>query len=429
MKINAGVIIRLLIILFSLMTVMESFYYSGFSGGSDLRNRVVAARFMGKGYSPYFHKWKPADGERLLDPNDPPARMRNGCTVTPAVLYIIYPLTLADYPSIRLIWTILQLLTGVAIVWLMMRRYEGPSPLTAAAIVILGLLCSEYWFMHIERGQIPIFYVFLFVLMYYVYTGKWKFAEFISGFIGGLFIFFRPFAGMIGLGFFLHGKIKWVKGCITGVLTGMLIFVAPNPSLWKDYLHAMEEYGYASITKEHFIENAIIPIYPAIIEGTTNLKLSHEFNLTCMPAMYGIIRKLGIDYTPVLSYLTCGFILLILSFFFYKLKSRSTTISLFLFAFLTYKVLELFLMNWRSSYSLIEWVFPLFLIVQQIQNRSVQMILLVTALLFLHNVPFYFHYQVFIGEAILLLLVAYYAFLASAINSTGHGLFLTPQRI
>jgi hypothetical protein len=392
------------------MTIIGSFYYSGVSGGSDLRNRVVGARLMGKGYSPYFYKWNPADGERLLDPNDVRSRLANGNTVTPAVFYVFYPLTYLNYPVIRLLWTILQILAAGAIIWMMLKRYGGSSPLTAAGIVILGLMASDYWFMHIERGQMHVFYVLLFALMYYIYTAKWKYAEFISGFIGGLFIFFRPFAGFIGLGFFLQGKMNWIKGSITGVITAILIFVAPNPSLWRDYLKAMDEYGNECLARGHTIPDATHPKFPSVIEGSTNLTIIQGFDITSMPAMYGIIRKLGINYTPLRSYLTCGFIILILSLFFFRVKNQSTPAALFLFAFLTYKVLELFILNWRSAYSLIEWIFPLFLIVQQIQNRALGMILLVTALLFLHFVPYRFHYQVFSGETILLLLVTYFAF-------------------
>ena len=34
----------------------------------DLRNRVVGARLIHDGQSPYFYKWKPQDGMRYYDP-------------------------------------------------------------------------------------------------------------------------------------------------------------------------------------------------------------------------------------------------------------------------------------------------------------------------------------------------------------------------
>jgi len=417
MKISAGIIIRFLIILFAAITVIASFHYSHISGGSDLRNRVVAARLLGKGYSPYFHKWNPADGERLADPNDFPARLVNGNTATPAVLYVFYPLTFLPYPDIRFIWTVFQILAAIVVVRIMLKRYEGSSPLQAAAIVLFGLLFSDYWLMHIERGQVQILFLLFFAIAFYFYTGKLKSAEFFSGFTGGLFIFFRPFALLFCLGFFLHGKRSWIKGWATGVITGLLIFLAPNTSVWKDYYKAMEEYSNACMNSAHEIRNAIHYPLPTVIEGAGNLTMNQNFDITCMPAMYGIIQKLGIPYSPVLSYVSCGIILLIFSLFFYRNRSRSAPVHLFLFGFLTYKILELGMLGWRSPYSLILWIFPLFLIVQQIQKRSVQMLILLMSLLFLHNFPFYFHYQTFIGESVLLFFVGYFAFTTSRIKT------------
>jgi hypothetical protein len=410
MKGTAKILILSLTALFSLMAIIQSFYYSGTSGGSDLRNRIVGARAMGRGYSPYFYKWRATDGERLLDPNDIPSRLANGNTVTPAFLRVSYPLSLLSYPYIRLIWTILQLLAAVAIVWAMVKRNRGSSPLISACVVILGLLASDYWFCNIERGQIYIFYTLLFASVFYVYTSKYKYAEFLSGFIGGLFIFFRPFAGIIGLGFLLHGKIKWVKGCLTGVVAGMLIFVAPDPGLWQNYFKAMEEYENTCMGKGHIINDPPKITYPGVIEGMDNLSVFQNFNIDSMPHLYGYFRKLGLNYTPLFSYIFCAFIYLILSIFFFRIRTRSTPERLFLFAFLAYMVASLFFLSWRGSYAIIEWVFPLFLVVQLVRFRLTLMILLVTALLFLHNVPFHFHYQALTGELILLLLVAYFTF-------------------
>ena len=392
------------------MTVIRSFYYSNISGGTDLRNRVVGARLMSEGYSPYFHKSRPAEDERLMDPNDIPTRLGNGNMVTPAVMYAIYPFIHLNYRRIRLIWTILQLLAVIAIVSMMLKRYEGSSGLAAAGIVILGLLASDYWFMHVERGQMTVFYVFLFTLIYYTYTANWKHAEFISGFIGGLFIFFRPFAIFCGLGFLIHGKMKWVKGCIAGAITGMLVFVMPNASIWKDYFNAMEEYGNECLGKGHSIANANGYIYPAVIDSARNLTVIQRFDISCMPSMYGYFIKMGIGYSAFRSWLVCGLVLLILGAVFFRLKNRSTPAQLFLFAFLAYMTGELLLLNWRSPYSLIEWVFPLFLIVQYVEKRSVPMMLLFTALLFLHKNPFYFHYQALLGETILFSLIGYIFF-------------------
>lgn len=414
---KARIVVFSLTIFFSLLTVIGSYYYSGLTGGTDLRNRIVGARLMRMGYSPYFYKWHPADGERLLDPNDIPTRLANGNTVTPAVFLMNYPFTNLNYPSIRLAWTTVQLLMIFGLVWMMKKRYRGNTPLFAAAVVILGLLANNYWFLNVEKGQIHVFYVFFFALMYFIYTANWRHAEFISGLIGGLFLFFRPFAGIIFLGFLLHGKINWLKGWLTGVLAGLFIFVMPNVPVWKDYFRAMEEYGNECLGKGHHIPNTVAASFPSEIEGTRNLGRFQAFNITNLPAIYGVVKRFGIEYTPIFSYLTCGIIFLLLSFLFFKQKENSSPIHLFLFAFLAYMVAELFMLAWRNPYAVISWIFPLFLILQRIQQRVTLLAMFLIALLFLHNYPFYFRFQVAIAELILLFLVAYLSFTGPGIKA------------
>ena len=201
--------------------------------------------------------------------------------------------------------------------------------------------------------------------------------------------------------------MKWVKGSIAGVLAGFILFVAPNPSVWKDYFKAMEEYGNECQHKGHLIRDAPLFPHPATIEGTTNLTVVQDFNITAMQTISLYIIKAGIIYTPFRSYMVCGIIFILASIPFYYLRNKSSPVRLFLFAWLMYLVAELFLLNWRNPYNIIEWTFPLFLIAQQVEKKQTLMLLLFIALLFLHNVPFPFHYQTLLAELILILLSGY----------------------
>jgi hypothetical protein len=404
-------IILFLIIQLSLLTIILSFYYSKNSGGTDLRNRIVGARLIGKGYSPYFHKWQPSDGEFLLDPNDSPTRLANGNTVTPAVFYISYPLINLPYPRIRLFWTIIQHIAALLLISLMLKRYEGSSRLIPAAIVILGVFTSNYWLFHVERGQMSIFYALLFAIMYYLFTSKRKYGEYLSGMIGGLFVLLRPFAAVVFIGFLIKGKTKWLFGFITGAIIGLILFVAPNFHLWDEYFKVINEYGNECQNKGHTIQNAPVYIRPTVIEGASNLKKIQSFDTVVLPALNGYIRKLGIDYTFFLSVFTCGTILLIISVGFYRLKNRSSPVDLFLFSFLCYIIVQLFTLNWRGPYIVLEWSFPLFLIVQRVHYRSSLYAILIISLMFLHGFPFYFRYQNLFSEPLLILIIMHLIFI------------------
>jgi hypothetical protein len=397
-------------VLLSIFTIVMSLHYSDMSGGTDLRSRVVGARLMKAGYSPYFYKWKKADGEYFLDPNDQPNRLVNGNTASPAILELTYPVTYGPYAKTRLLWTILLLFAAVLIIWILVSRYSGPSVLIPTTIVILSLLTSENWFMQVERGQITIIYVLLFAIIYYAYSMRNKSGEFISGIFGGLFIFFRPIAGILFIGFLIKGKRTWMLGWLTGVLAGLLIFVLPYISVWKDYFHAMGEYGYETTNTNHFLLTGSETVMPNTIDGASNLLAAQKFNVSSMPTFFNYFLQPVLHFTILESYILLGIIYLILCFLFLKIKNSVTTEKLFLFSFLLYQLAELFSPYWRGAYYLLEWIFPLFLIVTKIQDRFPMMLYLVFALLLFHNFPYVFRFQSQIGEMILLIIIIFLVF-------------------
>lgn len=76
--------------------------------GSDLRNRVVAARLVLEGIDPYFFKWYPELSDRFYDPLDNLSAVLSKVSVPPTVLAlhsIIAPLT---YLQQKLIWLVVQ---------------------------------------------------------------------------------------------------------------------------------------------------------------------------------------------------------------------------------------------------------------------------------------------------------------------------------
>ena len=83
--------------------------------------------------------------------------------------------------------------------------------------------------------------------------------------------------------------------------------------------------------------------------------------------------------------------------------------SLFLFAFLLYILAELFVMAPRNPYNLIQWIFPLTLILLQIRFNHPSFVLLVIGLLLLHNFPFVVPYQAALAELLFIGVAIYHA--------------------
>jgi hypothetical protein len=392
---------------FVALTVAKSFLLAKQHGLVDLRTRIVGTRLITTEHSPYFYKWDRADGERYLDPIDEAGRLVNGNVVTPATMMVMYPLSKLDYPRIAIIWTALQLLAGFIIIYLLFRQKTISVTITQSALIVLGLICSDYWFYNIESGQIYIFYTLFFAAMYKAYISTWKHNHFISGFIGGLFIFFRPVVAIFGLSFLLHWKPKWIIGCIAGAGVGFLVFVLPQWSLWQDYLAAMQAYSNEIFGTAQPITNVVEPLKPDIIEGAANLRIYSELDLGRLDILYHFFQRFGITIT----YAHCVILLLVavlgLSFFFYRQRKSSSPVKLFLFGFLLYMVAELFMPAPRQVYNVIQWLFPLSLIYLYSKKNIPVLVILITGLLLLHHFPFPFAQQGKLAELIFLGLTFY----------------------
>lgn len=411
-----------------LFTIYKSYRFTKENGGTDLRCRVIGTRLIATDHSPYYYKWNPADGEYFLNPNDVAYRLVNGNVVTPAMMYTTYPVSVLPYSIVRPLWTVLQYIACFALLFLLLYKQPRRQAIIAACIVICGLVCSNIFQYGIERGQVYIFYAFLFALMYKLYTFQSRYNEFLSGLIAGLFIFFRPFAGVIMLGFLLHGKTKWLKGWIAGLILGTCVFVLPGISLWQDYLSAMQEYTYECMNQGHGNANAIDPPKPETIEGMNTLRSYANINAGNLSAIYGYLRaKAGIWINSKQSLLMYGIIILVLSGFFYRLRRKIIEPqALFLFAFLLYILAEIFTIAPRASYNVIQWMFPLTIILVWLRPVTPPIIALAGGLLLIQSFVFTrFEYQGEMAELIFIVVTSFFIFFPRLIKKWQYGISRT----
>src|SRR5579863_4030213 len=68
----------------------------------DLRNRIVGARIIRDGQSPYFYKWRPADGIRYYDHQNFDSNKVSNITATPFFHQLITPM--AEMPQWKIAW-------------------------------------------------------------------------------------------------------------------------------------------------------------------------------------------------------------------------------------------------------------------------------------------------------------------------------------
>ncbi len=398
---------------FLLLTVAKSGYYSEKDGGCDLRARTIASRLLKSSQSPYFYKWKNTDGTYFLDPNQYSNRTVCGTSVTPAMLYIIYPLSVQPYLEVRRIWTLLLYMFLGGTIFLILVSHHGQPFFYPSVIIILGLICSNNWLFNVERGQVYGLYTFILAFSYYLFQSKLRQAQWFSGFVAGVLILLRPLAVVVGLAFLGKSQRQWLIGNMMGFITGCLIFVAPNPGLWKDYLKAMKSYSNFSVIDRNIPGKLEGPEQPAEIEGMKNLRVYKDFETGGLFPMYIYFNLSG--HTLSLKYslfIYAGIIAVLLLLFYRSPYFTQDTVRLFLFGFLLYILFELFIVAPRPGYSLIQWIFPLYIIALKFQNhRTVTMLMIISFLLY-HGFPFLFlfPYQFHLAELFFILTLLYAIF-------------------
>ena len=87
-----------------------------------------------------------------------------------------------------------------------------------------------------------------------------------------------------------------------GLIIGCFLFVLPQPTLWKDYFKAMNEYGNEYTGKTHLLSTATEYEKPAIIEGVSNLRKAQELNISGLDTVYSYLKKTGIIITKNQAY-------------------------------------------------------------------------------------------------------------------------------
>lgn len=396
---KAGKIIIIISYLFLILTVLKSFYFSNKSGGTDLRSRIIGARLLASGQSPYFYKWKRGDSDYFLDPNITPDWPVNTNISSPAELVIIYPISTLPYKYIRYIWTTLELLAAFLILFILYRNLSQPN-LVLFFLIAVGIISTDIWMFHADRGQKYIFYT-MFLAIIYALTKKQKQRyPLIAGILSGLFIFFRPFMGVLAFAYFVSGKWKMLSGWFIGLATGILVFILPFTHQWNEYFKSMDLWSQLVQGKNVYLEN--FPVYkiPGTIEGMTNLKIFSGFNLENLRPIPVHLDKLGIQMSFWMCCLLFCFLSGILTLLFYKRNRKPSIESVFIFAFILYFFAEISFFVPRNAYCLVEWLFPIPIIIMALQRNTIALIILFSGMLLLHNFPFYFPYQALIAELI-----------------------------
>lgn len=223
-------------------------------GGVDLRNRVVGARVLFElKEDPYSFKWSEGLSDRYLDPSDNAAIAVTRVTVTPTLLGFYAIFSAIPYRTQRMGWLFFQwgcLLGSVLLLAACAKTKD--KRMIIWIISLLGVSGSYFWRLHVERGQIYIFYTFLVSLSYYLYqtygerkkqeNTSWRLA--VSGLIIGILIALRPTFLFLLIPFFLYKRFVFVSYAAVALVVSVIgiELITPLP-IWQTYADSIAVQG------------------------------------------------------------------------------------------------------------------------------------------------------------------------------------------
>jgi hypothetical protein len=235
-------------IVVALLGAVYDFSSSLKSGGNDLRNRVVGARLLIEGIDPYYYRWQPGDPETFLDPLDKLELPVSRVTVPPTGLALYIPFAKLPYLYQRLIWFFLQWGAILLSLFLLLkRRTETLSNRFLLGYGLFFITGSLFWRLHLQTGQLYVFYAFLIATSYWISSKKTRFSEQIAGLLIGMAASIRfPILVMI-LPMLLFKKFKLLVATLLGfVLSIGVTWAAFGHQTWVSYFSAMQTISHLS---------------------------------------------------------------------------------------------------------------------------------------------------------------------------------------
>lgn len=373
-------------VVFIVIGVVRSASYVNRFGGTDLRSRVVGARLLHSGHSPYFYKWQPGDPDRLADPC---ARKygidANPVTVSPGFLYFQSLFTWMPYRAIKISWAIFQYLLCLSILvfFLSMKNSTTPNKLFALLIGSIFFLCSAIWFYNIEAGQAYIIFAWSLCLLYWLYARGKGVTIFAAGAFCALVCFVRLNFILVALPLVL----TFDKRFIGGLLSMGAILLAPvwlDLGLWKEYYTAMGMHFNIEVPGSIILQEPVT--YPAIIEGADNIAAFEAPDAGGFPTLKYLFLKLHLHYRYLYT-LLYAIIAAVLLYYFRKSIRQKEPRTLLLIGFLLYIISEYCMPAMRMGYNLVQWIFPVLFILQSRQVTKFQILLMVTGLCLVVSFP------------------------------------------
>jgi hypothetical protein len=395
-------------------------FEEGYTG--DLRSRIVGARIVKDGGSPYFYKWRPGDGLRYYDPENFNRAAGSNITSTPMFCHLLYPLAEWPQATISRVWLGIEYGMLIALTAFALSR----APTVAgkwAVLVVMGLvLLSDAWKCQVTLGQVYLWIPF-FAMLFLLFGEKNDnpAGAFFAGVAASCLVlirfntvlFFLPFLFL----FYRYSRrsLLWF-GFPVLLFAGWVLGSTHERGLWQDYYrYVMHAFPTQQGLLVDDVSHAPDPRYP-LWEGIDTM-VSHRYQLDPPARIYSengnafvIYEKILHRKMPIILMTALSVLLITVCFLFYYRRARPLkrpdVFRAALVGFVLLMIPDIFSPVYRHQYYTIQWVLPLLLAAGRINARQkVYYSLLLIGLLFnCFHLPF-LKMQNTIGEYLFLLVL------------------------
>ncbi len=240
-KIPTLIILSILLILGIICYAYFNIYTAyKYATHNDFKHFYLGAKLIRLGISPYdgeiFHEYKKYEGFTSINPFVYP----------PFTGIVLSPLTFYTFKKAYLIWFILNHILLIASIFLIFKALELKFNLINLTITIWLTGYSSVIYRTLTSGQINIFLLFLFSLIWFLYIKRWKK---LCGFFIAFASLFKLFPAIILFYFILKKQWKVVAHSILWIIILMIISIAfVGIRTHLDFIPVLENMSYGKST-------------------------------------------------------------------------------------------------------------------------------------------------------------------------------------
>ena len=201
----------------------------------DLRNRVVGARIIADGGSPYFYKYRPWDPVRYYDPQAFDIYSASICTSTPFLHRLLIPLAELPFAEGMRVWMVVMWALYLAMTAYAFALARAPEARAAVVAVAILILLTNAWELHAKYGQTYLLIPALATLVFALQRRGGVWWSLAAGAAATALVMVRPNAVLFILPLLFMKTFRWIS-LLPGVIAFGWVLLNPHERwLWGEY--------------------------------------------------------------------------------------------------------------------------------------------------------------------------------------------------